>query len=267
MKKIIIIISTIFFISSFFVISPAHAQNQIAENNSVSAIVPSEVSTKNSRAILNTSSTLADPINHTILLTIKLADSDNVPLKNLSVMVTSDRGAVDIIEATSKIGTNNLDMNKDMTNANGQTSFRITSWVPGKTTINILADNLIHLPNQNIEFLALPFPAQITISVSIPLINKKIFLLSPLIPAESLTNTQKEAEKFASIGTEISIPFWIIFLAVFFIIIVPFFMFLGFINLRKVRKSEKKEAELIKKTATHNDINSLKQEINNRFDK
>jgi len=223
------------------------AQDQVA----VGATVPSKVSITNSHCEMSANETLADPVHHSVLLICYIFDNTHAPLANINVVVTSNRGAVDIIESVS--GTNE-------TGVDGIASFRINSWVPGDTTIQILVDQLVNMPDQKIKFLPLPFPSMVTVSVSIPWTRHKINIISPQ-PTPPLTPRQEEAKRIANVGTELTIPFWIlgiiIGLFIFFLILV----ITNFLNLRKVKRMERKEIAMLKKINQAEQLDNLKNEI------
>lgn len=247
-----------------------------AETVNVTASIASKVSEKNSYLEINTKETLADPVNHSILLTIYLLDKDKRALADKEVLATSSRGQVDIIEAISKLSQFKAsaaqvsEMQKDKTDQNGRVSFRLTSFVSGKAVISILADGAVNLEKTEINFLPLPFPANLTVSVGIPGINRELVLLSPASQEQNLSSGQKQAKSLVNLGSKIKIPFWLFFLLVIIILGSPIFMILNFINLRKLRKIEKQEIELIAKIAATFGIDHTAEKIqevkNGRFD-
>ena len=271
MKIILIILSLII---PLFITTSALAQEgaQAADVN-VSAQIESPVSAEKSKVTLNTQETLADPVNHPILLTVILKDKDQKPLPDREVFVTSNRGDVDVIEATSKLSQYQVqaaeisDMQKDKTNEEGQVSFRITSFIPGKAILQVLADNVVKLATQTIQFTTLPFPTNLTISVTVPFSQKELTIFSPRLQEENLSPSQKEAKTLANPGTKIKLNFWAVFLALALIIFSPFFILLNFVNVRKLRKTEKLEIDLLKRIAGASDLTGLRQEVKrNGFD-
>ncbi|MCX6806670.1 MAG: hypothetical protein NT135_00900 [Candidatus Berkelbacteria bacterium] len=238
-----------------------------AETMNVSASVPSPVSPENSSVKFNTQETLADPVNHPILMTVYLLDSNKKPLAEREVAVTSNRGNVDVIEAISKLSQYKTQaaevsaMQKDKTDKEGKVSFKITSFVPGKATFQVLADNVVKLTDETVQFKSLPFPTDLTIAVDLLWTQKEWMILSPNLKEENLSSLQKEARAIANTGVKIKIPFWLFFLAAVLILGSPFFIMLDFINLRKIRKANKQEIDLLFKIAASQDINTLKKTV------
>ncbi len=251
-KRIILRLLPFFFI---FLALPASAQAQretLAAEVNVTAQVDSPVSPTFSRLELNTQETLADPVNHPLLLTVTLLDDNQKPLAKKDVSVSSNRGRVDIIEPVSKISAYQVhaaenDIQKDQTNSSGAAQFRITSFVPGQATLKIMADNVVELPAQTIKFSPLPFPTNLVLSASWPLSNKEFTIYSPRLQEENLSTAQTEAKKIINPETKIKINFWV--LAVFLLIIigVPIFAVLNFVNIRKMRWMQNEQSLLLKK--------------------
>lgn len=268
MRKISVFLLTIFVILTFYIPNRARAvdQTQAAEVN-MAAQVTSPVSKANSSVQLNAQETLADPVNHPLLLTVILLDKDQKPLPDKDVAVTSNRGNVDIIEATSKLSQYQVHaaevsaMQKDQTNKEGQVSFRITSFIPGQAFLKIMADTIIELPSQTIKFDPLPFPSNLTISVAVPFSQKEWTIFSPRLQKEKLSSLQKEAETLANTGTKIKFNFWAIFFIFALLILSPLFVILNFANLKKLREVEKEEIELLKKIAVSHNLDHLQTEI------
>ncbi len=254
MKKIFIFL-TLIVLSSYLLIpisvqaiTPAEA-----ETVNVGAQVDSPVSAENSSIQLNAQEVLADPVNHPILLTVYLLDSNRKPVAGREVLVTSNRGNVDIIEATAKISQFQVQaaevsaMQKDKTDNEGQVSFRITSFIPGKSILQVLADNVVKLEEQIVQFKPLPFPTNLTISVAVPFSEKEWVIFSPRLQEENLSALQKESKTLVNPGTKIKLNFWVVFLALALIIFSPLFIYLNFINVRKIRLIENEQSLLLKK--------------------
>ncbi|OGD56352.1 hypothetical protein A2V71_01395 [Candidatus Berkelbacteria bacterium RBG_13_40_8] len=255
MKKYLCFLT--FFLLSPFLLFPlfsAHAQEKAqAESATVSATVDSPVSVEKSKVTLNTIETLADPVNHPILLAVTLYDKDQKPLPDRGVFVTSNRGDVDVIEATSKLSQYQVhaaeisDMQKDKTDKDGKVSFRITSFIPGKVILQVLADNVVALDTQTIQFKTLPFPTELTITLALPWTQQEWTIFSPQLQEENLTPSQKEAKIIANPGTKIKINFWVFAPFLLIGIGIPIFIILNFLNLRKMHKMEKEQTLLLKK--------------------
>ena len=254
MKKYLCFLTLILLFSYFIVPLFAHAQEKAqAEEMQVTATVDSPVSAEKSKVTLNTAETLADPVNHPILLTVTLKDNDQKFLPDREVFVTSNRGEVDVIEATSKLSQYQVhaaeisDMQKDKTNEEGQVTFRITSFIPGKVILQVLADNVVKLETQTIQFKTLPFPTELTITLALPGTQKEWTIFSPQLQEKNLSPAQKEAKIIANPGTKIKLNFWVIVLFLLIFVASPIFIILNFINVRRLRRMEKEQTLLLKK--------------------
>lgn len=222
-----------------------------AESYTVTGQVPSQVSKENSTVETNIDKTLADPVNHPILITISLQDKNGAPLVHKIVQITSSRGSVDIIEAVSKVSDIKAraaediedEMRKDFTDDNGKVSFRITSFTPGKAKIVVLADGVIKLSDNEIEFEPLPFPIFLSIVVKLPN-NKELVLMSGDYQNEYLSDYQRQVVGQINPKTKLIFPFWffILFLAV--IISIFLLIIMNLINFYRFRKVEKIERKL-----------------------
>jgi len=236
-----------------------------AENVNVSAIVPSDVSKSKSQIVLNAKETLVDPENHSILLSIYLYDNSSNPLSDLWVEISSNRGGVDIIEEVLCTEfEENSGSAKCKTDANGQASFKISSYTPGEVTLSITADTIVEFDAVKIKFLPLPFPTNLTLVLHIPWLDKELTLLAPPAEAEEMSKAQIEAQKLANTGTKINIPFWPAVTVLGFIVLSPIFLFWNFWNLSRLRKLEKREVELLKKIAAHDGMENLRKEVGGR---
>jgi hypothetical protein len=203
-----------------------------AATETVSATIDSKISKAHSTVTVSAYEVLADPASHSILITVTLHDAADAPLPGLNVVLSSTRGSVDIIEAISKLGTGlgYDDMRRDVTNAQGVAAFKISSYIPGKTTINILADQIVSFDPVDLQFDPLPFPANVTITVTIPGSNKEIILFEP---------KYKTSDKLVNLGTKIQIPLIYFLLFIVVIILCPILLILNYMNLRKIRRMEK----------------------------
>lgn len=259
MKKNIIFNLIAFIVLAFFISLSSypyiHAETKAeAQNYSTTATVPSPVSVKKSTVDLNASEVLAEPESHSILLTVTLKDDEQKPISNRKVEVVSNRGIVDVIEAVSKISEFKVQaaesgtvspLQFDETDKNGQTAFRITSFISGESILSITADSVVQLESVKIKFLPLPFPANLTIVIKSPFSNKEWSLISPQYQEEKLSAEQKEAKKLVNTGSKIHLPLWLFAILVFLLIGCPVFIILNFVNLRKLKKMEKQELNLL----------------------
>lgn len=266
-----------FIILSCFLIIPISVRaidETLAADVNMTGNVLSQVSAEKSQVTLNAQETLADPVNHPLLLTVTLFDKDQKPLANKDVAVSSNRGKVDIIEPVSKISAYQVhaaetDIQKDQTDKNGEVQFRITSFIPGLASLKILADNIVELPSQTIKFTPLPFPTNLILSASLPWTNKEFTIYSPRLQEEKLSGAQTEAKKLINPETKIKINFWVFALFLLLIIGLPVFAVLNFVNLRTMRKYAKQDSirlkELLQKIASSSssssDIRQLRDEI------
>jgi len=237
-----------------FIVLPLKALAQSTADVNVSATVDSKVSKVQSTIDTSTKETLADPASHSILLTITLKDADGNPMPNIPVVVTSSRGQVDIIEAVSKLAPGHAqaaeisDMQKDKTDENGQVQFRVTSFVPGEAIFTVLADTLVTLAPIKVTFEPLPFPTNITVSVTNPFNHKDITLYSPKKQEDSnLSDTQIAAERLVNTGTKIQLSIWFILTPALIVLLCVTFIILNFLNLRKMRRMEQEQVSLLKK--------------------
>jgi len=237
MKKFLLL-----FIFLTLLIFPNIVSAQVSDNVSVSTTVDSKVSKTLSKITLNTAETLADPASHFILMTVLLVDSANIPLPNLVVIVTSNRGSIDIIEPVT---TNTTDVN-------GLVSFKISSFVPGQAILLVNADNLINFNPTDVKFDPLPFPADVTVTVPIPFSKHEITIYAP--KKEDLSQLQIDAKKLVNTGTKVNIPFLYFLLFLIIIILCPVFIILNFINVRKIRKMEKQTLEELQRIEQKNNI-------------
>jgi len=266
-KKIIFVFGL--FILVFCPFFARGQEPQVEAAYTVSALVPSEVIKDKSEVYLNPKETLADPASHKMFLKVTLKDKDSKSLKNLDVWLSTNRGAVDLIEILSGPDVNSQETGpngqgkKGRTDANGEISFSISSWTPGEAILYIKADSLIDFDAQNIRFDPLPFPANLTVTVPLPGTQKKITLISPQSenPQAPLTPEQEKAKKLVNTGTEIKIPFWIFGLIIFWIIITPLFIILAALSLRRIRKTERREMALLEKIAQAEHIDDLRKNL------
>lgn len=219
----------------------------------VTGQVPSQVSKENSEVNTSSTKTLADPVNHPVLITVSLADKNGNPLAHKLVQVTSSRGSADIIEATSKISDIRAraaddvadDMQKDYTDDNGRASFRVTSFMPGKADILVLADSIVKLSQNQIEFEALPFPMFLSIVFKLPQ-GKELVLMSSDYQNDYLSSYQREVVSQINPKTKIIFPFWLF--VMFLVILLLILLLIGgnIVNVYRLRKVERIERKLIK---------------------
>jgi len=247
-----IIILNIFLL--LLILVPTKTFAQTSGNVGVTAVVDSKVSKIESTVDTNATETLADPSSHSILLTITLEDADGNPMPNISVIVSSSRGQVDVIEAISKISPYKAhaaeinDMQKDVTDKNGQVQFRVTSFIAGQAIFTVTADTLVALDPIKVTFDPLPFPTDVTVSMSNPFNGREITLYSPNKQiSTALSAAQISAQKLVNTGTKIEISFWVVAIPCFVILLCPLFIFLNYLNLRKMRKMEKEQFLLLRK--------------------
>ena len=211
----------------------------------VTASVPSPVSVKNSTVTLNAKETLAEPATHAILLTVVLLDNGDRSLANRDVVVTSNRGEVDVIEATSKLSQFRAqaagvsDLQKAETDDNGRASFRVTSFIPGEAELTVIADNTYKLEKQKIAFAPQPFSSNLMIVIDLPFSNREISLISPS-GDENLSQMQTEAKKLSSNTRKVMIPFWLFFATIFFFLLLFLLAFSNYLNLRRLRSLQAK---------------------------
>lgn len=255
MKKKLFLIFLVFYVLIFLSYClPVKAIDQAdAADVSVTGQVPSPVSKEKSYSTLNTTTTLADPANHPLLLTIYLLDNNQKPVANREVVVVSNRGQVDIIEEISQISfipaANAAEIRegqKGTTDSEGKVYFRVTSFIPGKATLKILGDS-VELKSQTIEFSSLPFPTNLTLTVGLPFSDREIVFFSPRQQETHFSLAQQDAHALSNNETKIKFNFWAVLILVAVILAIPFFIVLNFVNLRKIRWMEKEQTLLLKK--------------------
>lgn len=237
-----------------------------AESFKVSAFIESQVSAENSVVLPSSDETLADPVNHPLLITVKLMDKSGQALSGKEVTLTSSRGEVDIIEATSKIAARQANgdvvaMQTDYTNDNGLVSFRVTSFIPGDVILSATADGYVSLTDTKVHFTALPLPAYLILSTDLPFSDKEFVFLSPDIPEQYLSPLQKSTKGLQEIGTKIKIPFWFLLAILVSIIAVPLVIFHNLFVLRRIRRDEEMELELIEDLMRSNEIANWEKDI------
>lgn len=257
----------------FFVVG-IRAYSADAQFYSVHASVDSSVSAPRSSISLSENETLADPENHPILMTVYLSDADGNALPDIKVVTNSSRGTIDIIELFSEDGQSVLASNSGKTDSNGTIKFRLSSYTPGNAIFSVLADSIINLSSQSVNFLPLPFPGNIEVTVTLPSAISRIIGRSSneakkivLIPKAELqapsTATRAEAKKVAIIGTELSIPFWIFVLLCILFVVLPILAVLNLYFVIKYRKHESREMKLLEQIAAAEHIDQVKYFVDN----
>lgn len=267
------IIKTIFLVSVLvFVCTSPLAKSAKAEDVNVGTTIDSRVSKDNSQITLSTTETLADPSSHPVLLTIIILDKNGIPLPKKEVIVTSNRGKVDTIEAVSKISaflpetsaSEISPIQEEKSDEEGKVSFRISSFMPGQVVLKIVADS-VELKSQTIIFEPRPFTANVTIAVYSVILRREFIIFAPKLQEQELSAAQIESKKLINPETKITIYGWTALLVLLIIFGTPFLLLINFINLRKMRKYAKQDSERLKltldKILSAQDINALKSEI------
>ena len=226
-------------------IDNAKAQEEAkAADYSVTANVASPVSAAKSKVDINTLETLADPVNHPVLVTVTLRDANNQLIEKRKVDITSSRGVVDVIEAVDKVArfqaqaADSEEMRKGTTDSSGQASFRITSFVPGKADLKVIADNVVNLKNFEVQFLPLPFPAYFSLSLDVPFSSRDIALYEPATSNDKLSPLQEKARGNYNPGANVKLPLWALVLIILVVVVCPVLLFTNFITLRHIRRME-----------------------------
>lgn len=231
-------------------------------NNSVTVgmTVDSRVSLANSSVSLSANEVLADPENHPIVVIVKLRDASNNIMPNITVEISSNRGNIDIIEMFESNGQTLLPVSSGKTDENGEIRFRLGSYVPGDVLFSIVADTLVHFPDQKVKFLPLPFPGNIEVSVAIPgAAGSKITLIPKSAEAQASTTPARiEARRLANIGTEITIPFSLFVLVILILISAPILILFVLLFLTRLKKQQKKELELLNIIAEAEHVDQVK---------
>jgi len=226
-------------------------QDAKAVDYQLSGNVTSPVSKTESTVIANTTETLADPVNHPIVLTITLRDSSGNPLPDKNVTVESNRGSADIIEAVDKIekykayAAGDSKINSTISDKKGQALIRVTSFIPGTAKLTAVADTITFNPIE-VKFLALPFPSTMTFSIDLPFTSRDAVLYEPAkINENQLSTSQKEAMKLYNSGSFVKIPFWIFVIFVLVSIVSPILVIINFINIWRLRRTESDQSKML----------------------
>jgi len=229
------------FIVYFFILLNLFFYSQLvkikAQEVNVNALVGSKVVLQYSSATSNVNESLAD-LSQRALITVKLRDADNEPLKDIPVTVFSNRGDIDWIRASSANG-EIIELIDDKpiikSDENGFVFFRVASKVPGEAHFNVLADNLIEFEPIKIKFLPLPFPTNITVTIEVPSFmspDNKITIFKPF-------GHEFDRDKLVNLGVEIIIPFWLAATILLLLTLGPILFFIIFLLILRVKKYEK----------------------------
>ncbi|NTU70065.1 hypothetical protein HGB13_04620, partial [bacterium] len=231
MKKIILAFT-------LFVLLVSATKPIFAETVPVNALVPSKVCLQYSSIKSNVSDLLAD-LSQKAIMTVKIHDCSDNALKDIPVTLSSNRGEIDWIRASTSNG-DILDLIDNSatqdTDENGFAYFRVASKVPGEVQFKLLADTLVEFEAIKIKFLPLPFPTNVTVSVEVPsFINqdKKITLFKPA------GSDGIDREKLVNLGVEIIVPFWLVVLVLVLLSLTPLLFVLIILLLGRIKKAEK----------------------------
>lgn len=234
--------ATILFFVFFLLVNLTFAQSS-SGTVQVTARVVSPVSVNNSEVKLSTHETIAEPISYPILINVSLQDIKNNPLPGRNVVIVSDRGSVDVIEATSKLSGLKAQAediedqaNKDQTDNNGHVSFRLTSFFPGEANLSITADNEVELPAQKAIFKPRPVALPLNLNVSLPLTSREIHIISSQYGNNELSPLQSEQAVAAGYSTKVTVPWWLVLPLLIIIIGFPILLVGGFINVKKIKE-------------------------------
>jgi hypothetical protein len=270
------------------------AEKEVKAVVSVAGTVPSKVDTTQSTSVISVTEVLADQTQSaTISITLKTVDQN--PLADINVCAYSNRGEIDKIIPTTADGNpistvpfgisvayaetqvvEGTTCTVVTTNRSGQAYFKVTSNVPGEAIITVIADNLVKLNQFRLTFSALPFPKDVTVSLSLPnfigrLIpgyNQKQGTFTFLRPAEKDTKETRIVNQ----GVELRIPFWFTITVLFLVILTPFLIYIVLMYIISVRKTQQEEREILLSEAedikreeklieeTKKEVESLKRE-------
>jgi hypothetical protein len=271
---------SILFLLAFFLLMPV---GLMADTIPVGATVPSKINLQHSSFISNTDQVLADN-SQKITLTIKVFDSNDNPLANVPVLLKSNRGVLDWIQnvtgndsGVSYVGRqladasiddlsdsqgvisegNGLDGVTGHSNTDGLVYFNVYSTVPGNATFTATGDNLVTIGVVQVDFLPLPFPANVTVNLEIPKIIAPLFGGNKTgeVTVVSPTKQAFNNEQSVNLGVKVNIPFWIVFLVFLSFVLNVVFMFLLVIFALWTKITQRKEVKEIKK-----DTNLLEKE-------
>lgn len=225
-------------------ISPNLVNAATTQQYTVNAEVPTTISKENSSVKLSTDRAMADPINHPVLLTVVLLSKDQDPIPNKEVIVTSDRGSIDLIEATSKISNYKAQaseissMQKDLTDDNGRASFRISSFMPGEAKINVVADGAVKFSETKINFNPRPLPSYISISIDLPLTDRDWYVIPESFDEASLSPLQQEMVRSANVTIKIRVPFSVFAIFVFLAFVLVYFAYYAIIEFHRLERRD-----------------------------
>ncbi len=223
-----------------------------SETTTVTATVPSKACPQFTIISTNVPEALADN-SQKILVTVLLKDCEEAILPDTLVTLTTNRGAVDhadFVTASGEVLTQGYGTGVNgNTNAEGVVYFNLYTEVPGEVTVFLKADNLILLGTKQVKFLALPFPKNISISVTIPPIigkiipgyNEKKGTLPIFVPE----NQQFDDAKIVNMGVDLRLPFWLFLLLTLILIAIPVLSTTNIFLLRRIRKEQNLETSKI----------------------
>lgn len=230
------------------------AEKEVKGDVSVAGTVPSQVSTTYSTATISVNQVLADA-SQSAVITVLLKDGTQTPMDGINVCVYSNRGALDRFVAVDGSGNiinppasqiiNGNTCIQTKTDSQGYGYIKLTSNVPGVSQITVIADNTVQLNSLKLTFLPLPFPKYVSIGFEVPKFitpSGEITIFKPSkLPGEGPQNTE-----LVNLGVRIVIPFWVVILLVFFLILTPI-LFIVIISLlariRRLNCEEKTEIE------------------------
>jgi len=224
----------------------AEENGEVKAAVAVAATVPSDVCPQYSNVGINVTEILADA-SQKATITVTLKDCSQVPMADIDVEISTDRGGIDILKYVDENG--NVQASGDgngvrgKTDANGFAFFQISSRVPGKTTIRTKVDNLVDLNNLTLTFTSLPFPKTVTISVEVPKFiapSGKITIFKP-----SQTDNVVNEEELVNLGVEVIIPQWSVVLGVGAVSLNFLLFIIIIVLIRRVKKIDIREEKII----------------------
>jgi hypothetical protein len=212
----------------------------------VAATVPSRACPQFTIISTNVPEALADN-SQKILVSVQLKDCEQALFPNSSVFLSTNRGAIDradVVTASGSVVKQGYGTGVEgITGSDGKIYFNVYSDVPGEAILSLKADNTLLLGTKTVKFLALPFPKNISISISVPPIigniipgyNKKESTLPLFVPQTQ----QYDTAKIVNLGVDLRLPFWLFILLALIILAIPTLSTSNILLLRRIRKEQK----------------------------
>jgi len=252
-----------------FVLLPIANVTAQSQTTTVTASIPSRACPQFSIISTNVTEALADN-SQKILVSVQLKDCGQVLMQDSSVSLNTNRGAVDhadAVTATGDVVLRGFGTGVDAkTGTDGMAYFNVYSLVPGDVTVTLKADNILLLGTKDIKFLPIPFPKNISVSVTIPPYigrllpnyNEKTSTLPLFVPQKQ----QFDEAKIVNLGVDLQIPFWFFLIMMLILLAIPTLSTSNIILLRRIRKEQRVET-----TKIEAEVEEIHEEITAEIDK